>query len=732
MDKDFNAKLIHLVNAYKLTANLSMPAIKRNDYKTVCFLNKKLKNIWENILQFIKNNCSEKTFKIVKDTSVSEFSEDIESIKTIDMYNKILALKYTNIKLKDIKKVIHINNLSIELNPNNEIPYINIAKELLKEKKYKQVSDICERIKTISDTAPVWEILGNTYYAQKDYGKAIESYIQYLELNENDDKGRKKLYKIYQESLSKNRKIYSNKEQEVILIKSFEYLKEHKPALAYGEFVKLYKIRPENIEIQKRVASCLLMLKAYNIILEYFLKTFTPVFKTDKDALRIIASAYFSSQEHYKEAIPLYEDLIKFCPDESELYSRLAFCYERVYQDKLLDKQVCIAEKSIELNPKDNNTITLLARLYYRQGKIKDCEKLLKKMMKNNPIASERVVYGRFLMKEGKITEGYDIYRDRFDTGIVAYPKSLTNEKRWNGIDDLSDSTVLIHYEQGFGDSVMFSRYIPEVAKLAKRVIFVVQKNLIPIFKSSGFDKYCEILSHEADINPHIKLKNTNRSVMYSNGKGMEMIEHNYHIPLMDLPYLMKESPQKMTQAGGYLHVDLDKVKSFRKKYKGKYFNDNGKIKIGLAYHGTKDSVLTYRDIPIKHFLPIIKMKDVECYSFQSDEYAKQLQELDKSVKIIDLGKIFKDFEDTACAMNCMDLIISTDNVIMNLGGALGLRTYGLFNKYTESRWYKTQGDDIGWYKSVRPFQAKTHNDWDNLIKDVKSAIIDEFKISGH
>ena len=131
----------------------------------------------------------------------------------------------------------------------------------------------------------------------------------------------------------------------------------------------------------------------------------------------------------------------------------------------------------------------------------------------------------------------------------------------------------------------------------------------------------------------------------------------------------------------------------------------------------------------ISKFLPIFQMKGVEFYSFQADEYSEQLKEVDKSIKIYNLAKHFKDFEDTACAMKCMDLIISTDNVVMNLAGALGVKTYGLFNVFTESRWYKTTGDDIGWYKSVKPFQAKTFNDWTNLIKEVKSSIEKDFDL---
>ena len=210
---------------------------------------------------------------------------------------------------------------------------------------------------------------------------------------------------------------------------------------------------------------------------------------------------------------------------------------------------------------------------------------------------------------------------------------------------------------------------------------------------------------------------------MYSKGEGMSRIYHDYHIPLMDTPYLFKENIQNITGSEGYLSADRNKVKEYKKKH----IKNNNKIKIGLAYHGTKESILTYRDISVKTFMPLFEMDELEFYSLQADEYAKEIKELNPKIKIYDLGKDFKNFEDTACALSCMDLVISTDNVVMNLAGAMGIKTYAMFNVYTESRWYKTEGEDIGWYKSVKPFQAKTFNDWDNVVLEIKKSLQKDF-----
>lgn len=512
---------------------------------------------------------------------------------------------------------------------------------------------------------------------------------------------------------------------EANLVAGVSALNQGNNAKAFWEFVKLHKKDKKNVEYVKSIAVSLVKLKAYSIVKDNFLETLEKHKNNDPEILNIIGAVYFGIPEHFADAIPYYEKLLKIRPDNADVNYRLAFLYERVYQDQKLDVQIKYAEAALK-NAVDKNVVRiLLGKLYYRNGQKDKCVEVLKENLKKDPSPDDIIAYSRYLMKEGHIAEGYGLYRCRFETGNVAYPDALTDDKRWDGKKDLKNSTVIVHYEQGFGDTVMFCRYLPDIAKKAKKVIFVVQKNMIPILKSSGYENYCEILSHEADVNLKIDLGQSNRSVMYSGGSGMAKIPHDYHIPLMDTPYLFDESPDKMTHAGGYLTVDKDKVEEYRKKN----IKKNKKLKIGLAYHGTKDSILTYRDISVKKFLPLLKMEELEFYSFQSDEYAKELEELDPSIKIYDLGQKFKDFEDTACALSCMDLLISTDNVVMNLAGAMGLKAYGLFNVISESRWYKTEGDDIGWYKSVKPFRAKTFNDWDCLIEEVRKQLVKDFNL---
>lgn len=706
MDKKENkTSFTDLSNEYKVISILATLAAKLKDVELVNRLYDNLKEISKEIEQFEKSNNP----------------ENENCLQTVDIYRKILSLKLSDMDIDNPDEKIKINEISIELNDKEEYPYLNIANALYEKGMFSEAAEVCKKITKMFESAPVWEILGKILRVQKKYDLSVEAYKKYLTLNEKDEEAERALYDIYEELLSTDYNSLDGDIEQNYLV-AMTLLSQNFSPQALWKFAQLLKVDSNDIRYIKGASIAFIKLKAYSVVKKHFIPVLEE-YKSDPEVLNIIGSVYFGIPENYKDAIPYYEKLVELYPNESEPYDRLSFLYERVYQDKFIDKQIFYAQKALEYSENKNPIYAFLAKLYYRNGDKKECEKYFNLLMNNNPKPEEKIIYGRYFMKEGNIEKGFDFYRCRFDTGNIAYPKDLIPEKRWNGEDDLSNSTVIVHYEQGFGDSVMFSRYIPDIAKLAKKVIFVVQKNLIPVFKDSGYERYCEILSHEADINPNIELENTNASVMYSKGSGMSKIPHDYHIPIADTPYLFKESPDKMYSAKGYLSVKPEKVEAFRQKY----INKNDKIKVGLAYHGTKDSILTYRDIPVNAFIPLLKMDNLEFYSFQSDVYAKELETLDPKIKINDLGKVFKNFEDTACAMNCMDLVISSDNVVMNLAGALGVKTYGMFNVYTESRWYKTDGEDIGWYKSVKPFKAKTFNDWEGVVKEIKEEIIKEF-----
>ena len=157
----------------------------------------------------------------------------------------------------------------------------------------------------------------------------------------------------------------------------------------------------------------------------------------------------------------------------------------------------------------------------------------------------------------------------------------------------------------------------------------------------------------------------------------------------------------------GYLKVSPTRVKEYAKKY----IKSTKNIKVGIAYQGDKSANYNGRDIDFTRFNRLFNLGGFDFYSLT--------KEIVESEKVVSLGDTFNDFTDTACAIKNMDIVVSTDNVILNLAGSLGVKTYGLFNKHANFRWYKLSGDSVGWYDLVKPLQVEENNCWSEVFSEL-------------
>jgi len=198
----YKTKLTDLCNTYKSIASLSILSCARNDIEQIKKLHNDLNEVFSSVVQFLKKTGSAKIAEQITYDEYGHLPEDFNSLKIIDSYKKILSLKYTNVETDNIEDKIYMNKLSVELNPPEEIAYLNIARALYENGNYAESLELCKFIKTISDTAPVWCLLGDIYRSLKMYGESIDSYRTYLELNENDEEAEQTLSEIYEEALS--------------------------------------------------------------------------------------------------------------------------------------------------------------------------------------------------------------------------------------------------------------------------------------------------------------------------------------------------------------------------------------------------------------------------------------------------------------------------------------------------------------------------------------------------
>lgn len=325
---------------------------------------------------------------------------------------------------------------------------------------------------------------------------------------------------------------------------------------------------------------------------------------------------------------------------------------------------------------------------------------LWKKFIANYQISnSDKFDYAAHCLQTKNYEDWYKYYDSRFFREIdpTIFPENLNINEKWDGIQKLNHSTLLVYFEQGFGDTFLVSGYIPRLVKMAKKVIFVVQDLTKDLIASSNLG--AEVLA-ECEVN-------------------WDTLKFDYFIPSMSIPSTLKLNHSNLSVGGGYLKPN----KNLIEEYKNKYFN-NDKFKIGICFSGNQQGGDKTRDIDLKYFLPLENFENIELYSLSKNATDKNLEFFQKH-KIHNEIQDFTNFEQTAAYMENLDIIITSDNCILNLAGGLGKKTYALFNWHYQFRWYDLSGDNVGWFTSVKPFINDKINNWtysmDKVISEIKT-----------
>ena len=443
----------------------------------------------------------------------------------------------------------------------------------------------------------------------------------------------------------------------------------------------------------------------YKDLAQAIIEIYEPLSANQKVTCHAIANFYYTALDYPLKAVEYFEKYLEFDSENAQIYNTLAHLYSRIDDEVSREKYLKALLKAYELKPDDAVIVKSILTYYEKQHNTEKVKELYPKLIEISPNPRHSLNYGLYLMSWGNLNDGGKYFAERYelDNYPIGYPKAILNgPTKWNFKDDISDKTLLIHYEEGFGDSIMYGRFIPLIKQYAKKTVLIIQPQLEKLFRQSP------VLSDGIDILTDIK----DFVSSYKN-------EAYVHIPLMDTPYPLGVDSHFIPYSGGYIKA-TNPMKL-----------DNSKINSGIAYSGDLSANYNARNVGVNKFLPITKIDNVQLYSLQVGDASKELENLDKDISIVDLGKSFNDFTDTANAIMGLDLIISTDNVILNLAGALGKKTYGIFNKYPNYRWFDLSGNDTVWYNSVKPFQCEIENEWEPVFDKIKNEVENEFKGRG-
>jgi tetratricopeptide (TPR) repeat protein len=307
--------------------------------------------------------------------------------------------------------------------------------------------------------------------------------------------------------------------------------------------------------------------------------------------------------------------------------------------------------------------------------------------------ADAHVGLGTLRLRNGRLAEGWPEMEWRFrgTWRFISFAERNLDRPRWNG-EALGGRTLLLHAEQGFGDTIQFCRYIPGVA-LDGRVVLEVPKALVTLM--SGLDGIDAIVA-----------------------QGDPLPDFHLHCPLLSLPLVVGTTLTTIPASVPYLQADSGLAATWRRR-----LEPLGGLCVGLVWGGNpRYPNDRWRSASLAHLAPLASVAGVTFVSLQKGPPAVQAGAPPDGMVLHDWTDELADFADTAALVSALDLVISTDTSVPHLAGALGKPVWLLSSYDACWRWLLNR-DDSPWYPTLRQFRQRRLGDWRAPVQDVRTAL---------
>jgi len=439
--------------------------------------------------------------------------------------------------------------------------------------------------------------------------------------------------------------------------------------------------------------------------------------------------------DRFEDALKTGRKAVDAKPDNAEAHNNLGICYRRL--EKWEEASQCYA-RALEIRPEFTDALNNLGLALVKQGRPLEGIDLYKRCLELNENSAnthdnmglayldlkrfddavrhfdaaieldENAVDATFnkftaLALDNKLQLAWPHAECRFDsrrTVPVDY-RYTGDAPRWDGTMALDDKTLLVHAEQGLGDTIMFFRFLDHLPHLAKTVLVAVQEPLETLLAQQSIG--CDITSLEK-ISAH--------------GDSAA----DFQCPLMSLPYLLGNRLQTSKAPESYLTVPSQAASRWRD-----HLGPADRPRVGFAFRGNPSHQNNRnRSMDLATFLTALP--DGADYHFLGIDLTKDERDLfaartDLHSHAGELG----DFSDTAALVSLMDHVVTVDTSVAHLAGALGIRTSLLLAFISDWRW-GADGQQTDWYSSMRLFRQPAPGDWTTPAVEMASSLRQSFE----
>jgi tetratricopeptide (TPR) repeat protein len=398
------------------------------------------------------------------------------------------------------------------------------------------------------------------------------------------------------------------------------------------------------------------------------------------------AGVALAQQQKLDDAIEMYQKAIELSPENPGPWNNLG--HARITQGKI-DEGMESYQKALALRPDFADTHNNLANAYLSRL---DLEKAMAEyeaaMFFRPDHADAHWNRSLLLLLQGDYPRGWLEYEWRW----LKFPQFRRQfpQPMWDG-GDISGKTILVHAEQGFGDTFQFIRLAPMVAERGATVNLECQREL------------SALLQHVPGIARTVS-------------RGDPLPPFDVHCPLLSVPHALRLSPEQVSAKVPYLSVD----DNLRKRWERRLEPQAKKFKVGIVWAGAtihpKDAE---RSMELKRFTPLAGIENVAIFSLQKAS-GRAVENVD--FEVIDHTHELHDFADTAALILNLDLVIGVDTSVVHLAGALGRPVWTLLPFSPDWRWLLGR-EDSPWYPTMRLFRQSRVGDWEGVMRAAGEAL---------
>jgi Flp pilus assembly protein TadD len=381
-------------------------------------------------------------------------------------------------------------------------------------------------------------------------------------------------------------------------------------------------------------------------------------------------------------------------PALAEAHNNLSILLTRLQRP---DEAVARSRDAVRLAPHSADMAMNLGKALRDLGQLKEALAAFQTAARLAPnLAEAHFAVATIQLAQGDFARGWPGFEWRLRLPGFGFALPDLGRPGWQG-EALDGRTILLHAEQGLGDTLQFLRYVPMVAARGGKVLLLVQPALKRLL--TGLDGVAAVF-----------------------GFGETLPDYDLHCPLMRLPRRFATEVETIPPVAAPIAPPAAEAALWRSR-----FGSGDRPSIGLAWAGNASHANDHnRSTPLAALMPLLTADNIRWVSLQKEVPAGDAATLATYPEVLQPGDALIDMAATAAVIAALDLVISVDTAVAHLAGTMGKPVWLMLPFSPEWRWLGSRGDSP-WYPTARLFRQKRPGDWRSVAEAMRAALAERF-----